>query len=794
MGRARRAGVLIALASGLALAVAPGASAAGRCGAHAWCDATLPADQRAELLVRGLTLPEKQELLWGDEQFDVPGGRERHTGTNYGIPRLDVPPLYLSDGPVGPRQGAGATAMPAPLGLAAAFDPALAARAGALVAAEAKAKGNDLVYAPTVNLMRTPRGGRTFEGYGEDPFLAGRTAVGWITGAQATGVIASVKHFAVNNQETERMSINAEIDERTLRELYLPQFAAAVKEARAGAVMCAYPKVNGQYACENEHLLKEILNGEWGFQGIVLADYPAAHDTAASLRNGLDFEPSGFAYAPSATNLALLTGRVTEADIDARVRRILRTMFAFGAFDRSAYADDPAQIPVAAHAAVAREVEEGAITLLENRDRALPLDPKKIRTIALIGSDAARFKSGGGSSNVTPLVTVTPKQGLEQRAGPAIELRYDGSDDPARSARTAAGADAAVVVVADSASEGADQPCLRLGCTDGDARDLDAVIEAVAKANPRTIVVTETSGPVLTPWRGSVAALVEAWYPGQSGGAAIARVLFGDVDPGGRLPATFPDREEQLPQWGDAESFPGVGGTVKYKEGVLVGYRWFDERELEPAYPFGHGLSYTSFAFSRLRVVRSAGGTTVSATVKNTGARTGLAVPQLYLGLPDPAEGVTQPPYQLKGFTKFSLAPGASRRVSFTLDARAFSYWDTSAKRWAVAPGCSGIAVGASSRDLPLRQDVGDGCPARASRSCASRRSFVIRLPRALRRARVAVAGKPVRVRRVGRRLTARVDLRGRRTRRVVVTIVGRTKTGKVLRRARTFRPCGRSS
>jgi len=227
---ARRAGVLIALASVLALAVAPGASAAGRCGAHAWCDATLPADQRAELLVRALTLPEKQELLWGDEQFDVPGGRERHTGTNHGIPRLDVPPLYLSDGPVGPRQGAGATAMPAPLGLAAAFDPALAARAGALVAAEAKAKGNDLVYAPTVNLMRTPRGGRTFEGYGEDPFLAGRTAVGWINGAQATGVIASVKHFAVNNQETERMSINAEIDERTLRELYLPQFEAAVKE------------------------------------------------------------------------------------------------------------------------------------------------------------------------------------------------------------------------------------------------------------------------------------------------------------------------------------------------------------------------------------------------------------------------------------------------------------------------------------------------------------------------------------------------------------------------------------
>jgi len=390
------------------------------------------------------------------------------------------------------------------------------------------------------------------------------------------------------------------------------------------------------------------LIGEWGFKGFVLADYPAAHDTAASLKNGLDFEPSGTAYAPAATSLALGAGRATEADVDAHVRRILRTMFAFGVFDRAAYVDDDAQVPVAEHAAVAREVKEGGITLLENRGGVLPLRPRKVKRLALIGSDADRFKSGGGSSNVTPLRTATPKQGIEQRAaGTGIDVRYDGSDDPARSAATARGADAAIVVVADAANEGADKPCLRIDCTDGSGpaatRHLDAVIEAVAKANPRTVVVMETGGPVLTPWRDAVAGLVEAWYPGESGGIALAQALFGDVDPAGRLPATFPAREADLPQARDRESFPGTNGTVKYKEGVLVGYRRFDEKGVEPAYPFGFGLSYAAFAFSDLQVVRSSAGVTVRATVSNRGARSGVAVPQLYLGLPDPGKDVVQP-------------------------------------------------------------------------------------------------------------------------------------------------------
>jgi len=372
----------------------------------------------------------------------------------------------------------------------------------------------------------------------------------------------------------------------------------------------------------------------------------------------------------------------------------------------------------------------------------LPLRPSRIKTLALIGSDADRFKTGGGSSNVTPLMTATPRQGIEQRAGSRIVVRYDGSDDPPRSAATARGADAAIVVVSDTASEGADQSCLRIDCTDGvgaaGERNLDAVIEVVAEANPRTIVVMETGGPVLTPWRHSVAGLVEAWYPGESGGVALARVLFGDVDPGGRLPATFPDREDDLPQAGDRESFPGANGTVKYKEGVLVGYRWFDEKQIEPAYPFGFGLSYTSFAFSDLEVAPSQDGATVSATVSNRGARSGVAVPQLYLGLPDPGESVVQPPFQLKGFTKVRLARGASRRVTFMLDRRAISYWSAASDRWEVAPGCYRIGVGASSRDLPLQDVIGLGARcarARTPRPCTARRSLTVRLPRSADRA-----------------------------------------------------------
>src|SRR3954447_24159228 len=379
----------------LALVLALPASAAGRCGAHPWCDTALTPDTRAGLLLKELTQDEKISLMAGDEPFGVAGGEHSHTGTSDGIPRVDLPTTYYSDGPVGPRQGK-TTAMPTPMGLAATFDPHYAFRYGELVGNEVKSKGNDVVFAPTVNIMRTPLGGRTFEGYGEDPYLVGRMAVQWIKGAQGQGVIGDIKHFAANNQEGQsaaanaggpgqplgppptsgnRMTVNSVVDERTLREIYLPQFEAAVKEAGVGSVMCSYNRLNGQYACQNEHLLNEVLKRDWRFRGFVLADYAAAHPegTAASLNNGLDFEPwPGIAYSPTQVQLALAAQQASPATIDEHIRRILRTLFAYGFFDRQAYRDDDAQIDRPAHARTAQRIEESAITLLRNRG-ALPL-------------------------------------------------------------------------------------------------------------------------------------------------------------------------------------------------------------------------------------------------------------------------------------------------------------------------------------------------------------------------------------------------------------------------------------
>ena len=726
-----RGGTLAAITL-LALAAAAPAHAAGRCGSHPWCETSLTPDARAGLLLKDLSQDEKISLLAGDEPFGVAGGEHSHTGTSDGIPRVDLPTTYSSDGPVGPRQGK-TTAMPIPMALAATFDPRMAFAYGDLVGNEVKSKGNDVVFAPTVNIMRTPLGGRTFEGYGEDPYLVGRMAVKWIEGAQGQGVIGDVKHFAANNQEGQspaadqggpgqplgppagegnRLLVDSVVDQRTLREIYLPQFEAAVKEAKVGSVMCSYNRLNGQYACENDELLEKILKHEWGFKGYVLADYGAAHPngTTNELNNGLDFEPwPGIGYNPNEIQLALATQLASPATIDEHVRRILRTAFAFGFFDRPAYKDDDAQIDKAAHAKTAQQVEESAVTLLTNKGDRLPLDATKLKTIAVIGSDASKFKTGGGSGAVTPFAFETPLDAITKRAGQGVKVTYDDGSDSARAAELAKTSDATILFAGDYQSEGADKRCLSLECPTYNG-DQDALIDAVAAAQPNTVLVLETGGPVLTPWRDKVAALVEAWYPGQQGGPAIARVLFGDTDPGGRLPVTFPQSEADEPTAGDLEKYPGTGETVAYKEGVLVGYRWWDANNLTPAFAFGQGLSYTTFAFRHLRVASDVGGTlplSVSLDVTNTGKRTGVAVPQLYAGLPQPAPGVIQPPRQLRGMQKLELKPGETRRVRFTLDQRALSYWDVNSDGWQVAPGCYALMTGSSSRDITNRVVVG---------------------------------------------------------------------------------------
>ena len=463
-----------------------------------------------------------------------------------------------------------------------------------------------------------------------------------------------MKHFAPNSQEGappgvppltsaigSRFVVDARVDPRTLREIYLPAFEAAVKEAKVGTIMCAYNRVNGAPACESRELLERILRRDWGFDGFVVADYGfATKSTAGSANNGLELDmPQGFFYSRENLAAAVALGQVSPATIDLRVGNILRTLFRFGAFDRTAYPSNDALIDKAGHNTVAREVEEQGMVLLRNRGM-LPLNAARLKSIAVIGSVADAYKGGGGSSAINPYSFSSPRAEIARRAGPGVQVRYDPGDDPERAAAVARAADVALVFAADTATEGVDKSNL--------ATDDDPLVEAVAAANPRTTVVLETAGPVLTPWRERVNAVVEAWYPGQAAGRAIARVLFGDTDPGGRLPATFPRRMEDVPTTGDSEAYPGLI-EVKHKEGIFVGYRHYDQRRLEPAYPFGHGLSYTTFSYRGLRIRKGRGNTAaVSVEVRNTGGRTGSEVAQLYLGLPEPGAGI-KPPRALKG-------------------------------------------------------------------------------------------------------------------------------------------------
>lgn len=818
----RALGWACALVFVLALLGVADAHAVGRCGNHPWCDTSLSPDQRAQLLLGELNQDEKVSLL------DSGGS----------VARLGVPALQITDGALGAGGlGAGherATAMPAAISLSAAFDPALALRYGAVVGDEVKHRGFDADFGPTVNIMRTPLGGRTYEAYGEDPYLAAQMAVGWIRGLQAQGVMANVKHFAANNQEGQggvppgsgavggRFTVNANVDERTLHEIYFPAFEAAVRQGHTATVMCAYNKVNGTYACQNPDLLTRYLRGEFGFGGLVISDAGAAHDTAPSLLSGLNYDSVGNAYSAPMVDAALASGQVSAATLDQRVREILRTLFAFGFFDRAAYTDSTAQIDQGAHAQEARRVAEQGATLLKNAS-LLPLDTSRVRSIAVIGSPANRYVRGSGSSEVSPFFTTTVLQGITRRAPTGVRVAYDDGSDPLRAASLARSSDVAVVVAADSESEGTDKACIALSCpsvglpdiADGanpqvSTGDQDGLIRQVAAANAHTAVVLQTGAPVLTPWRDQVGALLEAWYPGEDGGTAIARILFGDVDPGGRLPATFPQQQSDLPTAGDAQQYPGVADQEAYKEGVLVGYRFYDSRAITPAYPFGFGLSYSTYRYSDLNIQAgsSAAGpaATVSATVTNTGGRAGTAVPELYLGLPSPAPAVIQPPAQLKGFAKLTLQRGQSTRVSFPLDERAFSYWDATQHRWTVADGCYRVMVGSSSRDLPLRATVSYGssvCPDAAAalgpaprgsrQACSSRRHLLVHFPRAVRRGGVRhvvmFINGHLEARLSGRRATVLVSLVGRSREVSHVRIVIVTRHGlRTIRR--TYHPC----
>ncbi|HEX7574032.1 MAG TPA: glycoside hydrolase family 3 C-terminal domain-containing protein [Bacteroidota bacterium] len=789
-------------------------------------------------MVKQMTLEEKISMLGGTGFDSKP------------VPRLGIPSLNMTDGPVGVRWQK-STAFPASIAMGSTWDPLLIRRVGEALGLEAKARGRNMLLGPCININRVPVGGRSFESFGEDPYLMSRMAVGYIKGVQSQKVIACAKHFAANNQEFERTTIDEKVDERTLREIYLPAFKAAVQEGGALSVMSAYNKLNGHWCSENADLLTGILKKEWGFSGFVVSDWGAVHSTALTANAGLDIEmPTGDFLNDRLLTPALKNGTVSESAIDDKITRLLRVMYTAGLFEpHPVSVITPVDSP--GHGPLARAVESAGIVLLKNRNSVLPVDPSTVHSIAVIGPNAAVARTGGGgSAYVTAFYGVSPLEGIRSRAAgniaihpaagclmagdilavestalrppspvegmtglegeyfanqefrgvPALtridrqvnfdwggdapagglpqdhfSVRWTGSivppetgdfeisirsDDGSRlyingelfidnwgdhagvtrsrpirfekgkevavkldyyeneggalvqlglqpahndllasAVELAKKADLAIVCVGNSneiETEGVDRGSISLPAGQ------DELVEAVAKANPRTVVVLTTGAPVLIPWVDRVAGIVQAWFGGQEEGNALADVLFGDVNPSGKLPVTFLKAWEDTPA---LASYPGREGKTEYTEGIFVGYRYFDREKKEVLFPFGHGLSYTKFSYGPVKVSappgRSKYAREVRLEVTNSGDRPGQEVVQIYVS--DRHAPVPRPPAELKAFRKVSLAPGEKKTVLLTLDESSFAYFDAASGRWTVAPGTFEVLAGSSSRDIRSR-------------------------------------------------------------------------------------------
>lgn len=813
--------------------------------AGAWALALQSAqDEAVDRLVAQMTLDEKIAMLHGGTD------PERYGQAGYvpGVPRLGIPPLRLTDGPAGVRTAQPATALPAPVALAATFSVDLAHDYGAAIALDGRARHQNVILAPMVNIVRVPQGGRNFETLGEDPLLASRLVGAEVRGIQDQGLIATVKHFALNNQENQRQSVSADVDEQTMHEIELPGFEAAVR-AGAGSVMAAYNKVNGTWAAEQPALLTDILRGQWGFRGFVMSDWGATHSGVPALTAGLDLEmPSGRNF--DGLTALVRSGQLPEATVDQAVRRILTAMKMAGLLSS---ATRPS-IDVPASSRLARDVAVAGAVLLKNDAHLLPVGAGD--RLAVIGPTArALLVGGGGSARVPPMhagsvlealgrrnasgtmtyaigydVEGTPvpasalavrrvptsadeprtdttldftganalapgssrtwtgtitapvtgdyvlklqtaggrgtlsldapaapepaadtpppagrgrggrggrgggggaagllptADGLNNSSTPvhfdagvarpititasagdttAMQLRLawltptSAADAIAEAVRIAKTAHTAIVFAYDEGQEGRDRASLSLPGTQ------DALIAAVAAANPRTVVVLNNGAPILMPWAEQVPAILQLWYPGQEGADATAALLFGEVSPSGKLPVTFPRRVEDAPT-NTPERYPGVDGHGKYSEGIYVGYRWYDNEKIAPRFPFGHGLAYTSFEYSNLVVAARGDGVDVTVTLKNTGTRAGTEVVQVYVGRPA-APPAPMAERQLAGFDRIALEPGQVRRVTVPVGARELSFWSVIDHRWVVATGGRPIMVGASSRDIRLQTDV----------------------------------------------------------------------------------------
>jgi beta-glucosidase len=645
-----------------------------------------------------LTLEEKASLCLGSDFW--------HTAP---VPRAGIRAITLSDGPHGLRKqpdegdhvgisgSVPATCFPTACALGSSFDPELVQRVGAAVGEEARAQGVDVVLGPGINIKRSPLCGRNFEYLSEDPLVAGVLGAALVEGLQSQGVGASVKHYAANNQETDRLRVSADVDERTLREIYLPGFERVVKEARPWTVMCAYNKVNGTYASEHHWLLTEVLRDEWGFDGLVMSDWGAVHDRVAAVAAGLDLEmPPNHGVSDAAIVAAVRAGELDEALLDQAVARVLQLI------DR-APTDTGPDFDEDAHHALARSIAAECAVLLKNHDALLPLEPAAGDTIAVIGEFARTPRyQGAGSSQVNPTRVDVALDELRAAVPEGVEVAFAaGGDEAVQLASRATAVVAFLGLPGADESEGFDRTHMDLPA------DQRALIPQLAAANPRLVVVLANGSAVrLSDWELHAGAILECWLSGQAAGGAAADLLLGKANPSGRLAETLPLRLEDNPSH---LTFPGEAGHSLYGEGVFVGYRGYDAMARDVSYEFGHGLSYTRFDYDDLQATTNGDSVDVSCRVTNTGERRGKEVAQLYVG--DPAAAVLRPPRELKGFTKVDLEPGESTTVAFHLGPRDLSYWNGG---WVLEPGEFTLAVGASSRDLHLTTTIEiDGPPPR---------------------------------------------------------------------------------
>jgi beta-glucosidase len=697
-----------------------------------WLDRTLPVEVRAALALEAMTLDEKIRLVHGRVGFPFgqkpkPDAAIGSAGYVEGVPRLGIPALQESDAGLGVanphnvRPGDEATPFPSGLAIAATFDAELAELSGRRMGAEARAKGFNVLLAGGANIARDPRNGRNFEYAGEDPLLTGIIVGSTIRGIQGNRIISTIKHFALNAQETDRLVLSANIDPGAARESDLLAFQIGIEVGRPHAIMSAYNRVNGTYSSENDFLLNQVLKRDWAYSGFVMSDWGAVHTTEKAALSGLDQESGEemdeHVYFGPALKEAVEKGNVPLERLNDMVRRILRSMFASG------IVDDPPEpggfIDYTLHAETAQTVAERGLVLLRNRNGTLPL-AKGLKRIAVIGSHADKgVLSGGGSSQVIPVGGIavpnlgprdfpgplvydpsSPVKAIEAKAGGA-QVEYVEGDDISRAAEVAKAADAVIIFAHQWMAESYDAPDLTL------PDNQDHLIAAIAAINQNTVVVLETGGPVSMPWLSSTAAVIEAWYPGARGGEAIARALFGEVNPSGRLPITFPLDESQFPRGKTSTSTASANAgeatgnqtvEVNYFEGADVGYKWFDKNGIKPLFPFGFGLSYTAFAYRELTVTSLGSSVTVSLEVKNVGAHPGAAIPQFYVRRPDdPAF-----PIRLAGWNRVMLDPGETRRVTATIDPRLLARFDTVAGDWEIAPGRYRVEAGADAGDLVL--------------------------------------------------------------------------------------------